>query len=347
MKSSLYCPLILFLFVCVTEPLLVHSQQQTVPDAQLAGESQRRTGSSAAAKDQDEVIKVDTDLVTFDVVARDNGGQLVTNLTEADFKLYDEGVERPIAFFGLEKRGGEPRPVAVVFALDVSGSMTADEILRLKGALSAFAEGLGDRDSVFAVTSFGMSAKTIQGFTSDRRKLVRAVERLAKEENGLSTHTYDAVDDAIRLLVKQAPRTRNRRLMKRAVIVVTDGFPVGDTVSPATVIERANNADVSIYSVTLPSYSRMLASTERAPLPTPLDVSGLTDRTGGRNVYATERDFGPIFRAIAEEVLSTYVIAFYPPEEKRRDGRFHNVRIEGPGRLTLQQSRPGYKGGER
>ncbi len=36
--------------------------------------------------------------------------------------------------------------------------------------------------------------------------------------------------------------------MKRAVLVVTDGFPVGDTVSPQTVIERANTADVSVFA---------------------------------------------------------------------------------------------------
>ena len=47
--------------------------------------------------------------------------------------------------------------------------------------------------------------------------------------------------------------------MKRAVFVVTDGFPVGDTVAPQTVIERANAADVSVFVVTLPSYSRMMA----------------------------------------------------------------------------------------
>ena len=53
--------------------------------------------------------------------------------------------------------------------------------------------------------------------------------------------------------------------MKRAVLVVTDGFPVGDTVSAATVIERANDADTSVYVVTLPSYSRaMAASTQSA-----------------------------------------------------------------------------------
>jgi len=136
-------------------------------------------------------------------------------------------------------------------------------------------------------------------------------------------------------------------LIKRAVVVVTDGFPVGDTVSARTVIERANAADVSVYTVTLPSFSRMVVSTERAPLPTPLDVSGLAELTGGTSVYATDRDFEPLFKALAEEVTSSYVLAFYPTEEKRRDGRFHTVRIEAPRGLAVRQSRPGYKSSDK
>ncbi len=130
--------------------------------------------------------------------------------------------------------------------------------------------------------------------------------------------------------------------MKRAVLVITDGFPVGDTVSANTVIERANAADASIYVVTLPSFSRVMASTA-APLPTPLDVSGLADLTGGRSIYAEDQHYEALFRALAEEVTSAYVLAFYPPEQKRRDGQFHNVRIEGPKGLILRQSRPGFQ----
>ncbi|MBA3806566.1 MAG: hypothetical protein H0X14_12755, partial [Acidobacteria bacterium] len=107
--------------------------------------------------------------------------------------------------------------------------------------------------------------------------------------------------------------------------------------------ERANAADVSVYTVTLPSYSRLIASTDRPPLPTPLDVSGLAEMTGGTSVYATSRDFDSLFRALAEEVTSNYVLAFYPTEVKRRDGRLHTIRIEAPPGLTVHQSRPGYK----
>jgi len=295
-------------------------------------------------QDTDDVIRVDTDLVSVDVTAMDSTGRPIKNLRLEDFKIYSDNVEQQIAFFQIEKRQGELRPLAIVFALDVSGSMTTDEIGRLRAALRSFSSYLADHPVSYAVMTFGMHVKTLQKFTADPRKLDDSMERISKDApSGLSTHTYDAVDDAIRMLVRSAPRTRERRLMKRAVMVVTDGFPVGDTVKPETVIERANAADVSVFVVTLPSYSRVMASSTQTPLPTPLDVSGLAELTGGRNVYANERDYAPLFRALAEEVSSAYVLAFYPPEEKRRDGQIHTIRVEGPRGLTLRQSRSEYR----
>jgi Ca-activated chloride channel family protein len=291
----------------------------------------------------DDILRIDTDLVSLDVLATDIEGRPIRNLRQQDFRLFLDGVEQPLAFFQLQHRSGQPRPLAVVFAIDISGSMTAEEMDRLRNALNAFSAKLSGHPTLYAVMAFGMNVKILQKFTSESNKLDRAVERIAREPNGLSTHTYDAVDDAIRLLVRHAPRTRDRRLMKRAVLVVTDGFPVGDTVSAPTVIERANAADASIYVVTLPSFSRVMAVASQTPLPTPLEVSGLADLTGGRSVYAEEGNYESLFRALAEEVTSSYVLAFYPPEHKRRDGQFHNIRIEGPKNLTLRQSRPGFQ----
>lgn len=297
-------------------------------------------------QEPEDVLRIDTDLVAVDVTVTDTTGNLVRNLQKQDFKLYADGKEQPVSFFQVEKRTGQPRPLAIVFALDISGSMTAEEMVRLRNALQAFSANVADQQAVYSVMAFGMNVKMLQKFTSDPEKLDRVFERIAREPSGLSTHTYDAVDDAIRLLVRQAPRTRERRLMKRAVLVVTDGFPVGDTVSAQTVIERANAADVSVYVVTLPSYSRMMPASTQTPLPTPLEVSGLADSTGGRSVYAEEKDYAPLFRALAEEVTSAYVLAFYPSDEKRRDGQFHTIKVEGPSGFTTRQSRPGYQAAE-
>jgi VWFA-related protein len=296
-----------------------------------------------AESEPQDVIKIETDLVPMDVTVTDAKGRLVRTLTKADFKLYEDGAERQIATFNVEKIEGAPRPVAIVFALDLSGSMTPEEVARVSEAMREFSRRLAEHPAVFAVMTFGMRVKTLQGFTSDREKLDRAFDRLGREPNGMSTHTYDAVDDAVRMLARHAPLTRGQQTVKRAVVVITDGFPVGDTVSPDTVIERANASDTSIYVVTMPSFTQVLASAQMTPLPTPLDVSGLVEKTGGRSVYANEKDLGPLFRSIAEEVAAAYVLGFYPPKEIRADGKFHTIRVEGPRGMTLRQSRPGYE----
>jgi VWFA-related protein len=328
--------------------LLIAVAIPCVPQDQNTDNKQRPRKVFPKEQEPEDVLRFDTDLVSVDITAMDTEGRPVRNLRQEDFKVYSDGTEQPISFFQIEKRQGESRPLAIVFALDVSGSMTAEEILRLRSALQSFSNHLAEHPVVYAVMTFGMRVKTIQKFTSNPEKLDESMDRLSRDSpNGLSTHTYDAVDDAIRMLVRSAPRTREKRLMKRAVLVVTDGFPVGDTVAPKTVIERANAADVSVFVVTLPSYTRVIASSEQTPLPTPLDVSGLAESTGGRNVYATEKDYAPLFRALAEEVSSAYVLAFYPPDEKRRDGQLHTIRVEGPRGLTLRQSRSEYRAASR
>jgi len=339
MAQTLAAKFLLLILLVIIITAVCESQTTQTPET-----SQRPRKVFPAEQQAEDVIRVDTDLVSVDVTAIDSEGRPVRNLRPQDFKVYSDGVEQQVSFFQIEKRQGEPRPLAVVFALDVSGSMTSEEMNRVRIALKSFSDQLSSHSVLYAVMTFGMKVKIVQKLTSQPNKLDDTLERLTRDApNGLSTHTYDAVDDAIRLLVRNAPRTREHRLMKRTVLVVTDGFPVGDTVAPQTVIERANSADVSVYVVTLPSYSRMMASSAQTPLPTPLDVSGLAELTGGRNVYANEQDYVPLFKSLAEEVGSAYVLAFYPPEEKRRDGKIHTIRVEGPTGLTLRQSRLEYR----
>jgi len=338
MSRGISQTLLLMLAIVLILSALLSATAQDNPSQQ-----ERPRRAIPANSEPQEVIKIDTDLVPVDVVVTDEKGRLVRNLRKEDFKLFEDGIERPIASFNVEKVEGAARPVAIVFALDVSGSMTPEEINRVSTAMREFSQRLAEHPAVFALMTFGMHVKTVQSLTSDRGKLDRAFERLSHEPNGMSTHAYDAVDDAVRILAKHAPLTRQHQAVKRAVVVITDGFPVGDVVSPETVIERANAADTSVYVVTMPSYTQLLVSARMTPLPTPLDVSGLVERTGGRSIYASEKDVGPLFRAIAEEVASAYVLGFYPPLEKRNDGKFHTIRIEGPAGLTLRQSRAGYQ----
>ena len=290
---------------------------------------------------QDEVVRVSTELTGFEVTVTDKDGKPVRGLEAKDFKVIEDGVERKADFFEPLKKNDEGRPLAVVFALDVSGSMTSDELLRLRSALETCISRLADYNSYFSIMTFGMQVKTLQQFTNKPDKLEKTFVKLLKDQDGLSTHAYDATDDAIRQLVKKAPSTSRNKLVRRVVVLITDGFPVGDTVSPKTVIERANTAETSIYTVILPSYSRLQGG--KKPLPTPLEVSGLVEKTGGRSFYANQKDFEPLFKSLAEEITSSYVLAFYPSEQNKTDGKFHKVVIEVPAGLRITQNRSGYQ----
>ncbi len=294
-----------------------------------------------AQGDVEEIIRIETDLVPFEVSVTDKDGNPVRGLNAEDFRIFEDGIEREIDFFQPVRKRDETRPLSIVFALDVSGSITTEEMLKLRDAMRSFVKRLADYNSYFAVTTFGMKVKKIQSFTNQPKKLEKSFEKILRDQDGLSTHAYDAVDYSIRMLRKDAPRSVRDKLPKRAVILITDGFPVGDTVSPKTVIERANEADTTVYSVLLPSFSRLQGG--RKPLMTLLEASGLIEKTGGRTFYATQEDFEPLFNLLAEEITSTYLLAFYPKPENRKSGKFHQVRIEAPKGFQIKQSRNGYE----
>ncbi len=299
--------------------------------------------SSAVAQDED-VIRVDTELVAFEVSVTDKAGKPVRGLSEEDFNLYVDGEKHSIDFFKPIRKNDSNRPLSVVFALDVSGSITKEELTSLQFAMQKFIKRLADYNSYFAVMTFGMRVKTLQSFTNNPKKLNKTFDKILKDQEGLSTHAYDAVDDAIRLLRKKSPRSIKDQLPRRVVIVITDGYPVGDTVSPETVIERANDSETSVYAVILPSYSRLSLSNK--PVLTLLEASGLVEKTGGTSLYATEKNFEPLFQALAEEITASYALAFYSEEIKSRNGKIRKVRIETTEGYPVKQNRDSFSLGK-
>ena len=247
----------------------------------------------AATRAQDgPEIKVETKLAVFEVSVTDNKGQPVRGLTSEDFRVFENGAERPIDFFQPIKTRDTDRPLSIVFALDVSGSMTEAELAKLRAALQEFVNRLADYESNFAVVSFAMDVNTVQSFTNRKDHLQKAFERVKRDQDGLSTHAYDAIDHAVRLIDRKGPKAIRNKFPRRAVIVISDGFPVGDVVSPKTVIERANAAETSVYTVLLPSYSRIQRGGRR--IFTPLEASGISERTGGLSVVASESNIKAI-----------------------------------------------------
>lgn len=296
--------------------------------------------TTTSSQKREEVIRVDTELANFEVTVTDEAGLPVTGLTAADFKVFENGVRRNVDFFQPLIGSDSRRPLVVVFALDISGSMTEAELTRLRSAMSAFLGRLGSENSYFALMTFSMNVRRLQDFTNVPSKVSDALRRIRREHGGLSTHAYDAIDDAVRLIDRRSPRQVRGRSPKRAVVVITDGFPVGDVVGPETVIERANAAEVSVYSLIMPSVSRL--QSHRRPLLTPFEASGIVEKTGGFSYYARESELEQMLATLAEKVSGSYAVAFYRDGVKGGAGEFREVKIETRQGFRIRQNRPGF-----
>ena len=117
----------------------------------------------ALAQD-DDVVRVNTDLVVLNVTVTDKSGQYVKGLKASDFKVYEDGVEvqsNMIADFSLQES-----PYAAVVLLDSSGSMEARFSLARSAAIR-FLDGLRPED-VAAVYRFDSKVERVQEFSGGR-----------------------------------------------------------------------------------------------------------------------------------------------------------------------------------
>jgi Ca-activated chloride channel homolog len=275
-----------------------------------------------AAGQDDKPIKLQADLVAIDATVTDKDGSFIRNLKAEDFVIYEDGEPQKLGFFEANEEAAMTRPLAVVVAIDTSGSIKPEEIVRQREATESFMK-LVRPDSVFAVIAFNSEVRVLQDFTSDPKKISQAFQKIGDVTG--SSRIFGSIDRAIAML-KRAPRFRGGRRLRRVVIVLTDGY---DNVSPPDqpdMIKRANDAEVTVYSITLPSYMPGVGASKR--IMTLLDVSRIVPLTGGQDFSADTRDFTPVFKSIAEEIRSSYTLAYYPSEKSRRDGRAHQIRVE-------------------
>lgn len=87
---------------------------------------------------QDDPIKIQADLITVDATVTDKDGNFIRNLKAEDFIIYEDGVPQKLDFFEANEEAALTRPLAVVFALDTSGSIKPEEVTRQREAAESF-----------------------------------------------------------------------------------------------------------------------------------------------------------------------------------------------------------------
>lgn len=144
--------------------------------------------------DDDEVIRVKTQLVNIDVMVKDKKGKYVTGLKAEDFTIFENGVQQKVAFFdppltGNDEAGqpddsaqteavardGAPRNI-ISLVFDGQTTEQANQKRVRAGIIKYIQEQIADTDTValFAVTN---GLQLLQPFTQDKTKLIAAVEK--------------------------------------------------------------------------------------------------------------------------------------------------------------------------
>jgi len=202
------------------------SSQPSTPSANTAD-----TGPEEV--DAGDVVRVNTTLVTLPVSVTDRDGRYVPNLRKEDFRLWEEGVEQPVAFFS-----SVDKPFSVVLMLDTSGS-TRFRLEEIQDAAITFVNQLRQDDRVMVV-SFDDDIRILTEFTNDRRRLRDAI---LQTRPGDGTKLYDAVD----MVINQRLSTVDGR---KAVVLFTDGVDTTSRhASYESNVQDAEELDALIYPV--------------------------------------------------------------------------------------------------
>jgi VWFA-related protein len=337
------------------------------PLPKSSGDSAKREGSNEQTAEEvgeDEVVRVNTALVTIPVTVLDRDGRFISALRKEDFRIFEDGAEQQVAYFATTE---EPFTVALV--IDTSGS-TRFKLEDIQDAAIAFLDQLRPDDRVIIV-SFDDSVRVLSEATSDRRTLRDAIRRTRP---GGGTRLYDAVDMVIQ---QQLSRARGRK----AIVLFTDGV---DTTSKhasfQSTLAEAEELDALIYPIQYDTYEAGGGGgggnapwPGRSPYPTRRkpgwgDVAGiilggsvrvgrggggggggggtsrgdyerggdylrgLAQATGGRHYNADDlRYLGDAFTNIAEELRRQYSLGYYPSRQAQASERRQiKVRVKRP-----------------
>ena len=280
------------------------------------------------AQDDDDVVRVNTDLVVLNVTVTDKNGQYVKALKKSDFKVYEDGREVPasaIASFAFQDA-----PYAAVVLLDSSGSMETRFSLARSAAIR-FLDGLREED-VAAVYRFDSKVERVQEFSAGRDLAPIAYAIRAK---GMTT-----LNDAI---VEASKALTDRPEPRRAIVVLSDGMDTYSKASSDKAVESALAVGASIFAVDMSS----LDTPGFANRQSAASLKGFADKTGGRFVATgggqVLRD---AFAGIADELGHQYTIA-YRPSNNARDGKWRTLEVKVDREDLTVRSRKGYRAPKR
>lgn len=308
----------IFSFLCSTIILISSGYSQ----------EQKPSNTVKQEESEDEVLRVDTTLVSVPVRVKNRNGGYIPNLQAEDFRIFEDGVEQDVKHFETTDK-----PFTVALVLDISDS-TKIELRDIQNAAIAFLNQLKPADRALVVV-FDKQVVKLTEATGDRKVLSEAIRRV---RTGGGTALYDTVETLVNSYLKQIGG-------RKAVVILTDGI---DTSSVRATFDSTSRLAAEQYALIYPiqfntdsMLDKKVAATDSNLGPTIYTTpSGesirsafergnrylrlLSQTSGGRFYYADSlKNLERSFTQIADELRQQYSIGYYPKnqalkKEKRR-----------------------------
>jgi Ca-activated chloride channel family protein len=276
-----------------------------------------------AVRAQAPLFHSETRRVVVYATVKNSRGDLVTNLDQNAFTVYENGKPQPIVLFR-----NDDVPISLGIVIDNSGSMKSKRA-KVEAAALALVRASNSQDEVF-VLNFADKAQLDVPFTSDLKTLESGISRV--DAIG-GTAMRDAVDVAEEYFEQHATRDR------KVLLIITDGNDNASVAEEKRIRARAERGQIVIHAIGLLNDDD---SSEAKRARNALD--DLAEVTGGVTFYPENLDdVHTVALDLARQMRSQYMIAYRPLNEAL-DGGYRTIRVtaKGDGKLTVH-TRPGYR----
>lgn len=300
----------------------------------LAVQAQQKEPSSPTSSAQDEeVVRVETDLTNILFTAIDKDRRFVTTLQKEDVRVFENDTPQEVFTFQRET----DLPLSLVILIDTSRSQK-DTLPEEKAAALAFVNSVirPDKDRV-AIISFTGKPTIEQTLTGSQAELRQGIGRVViklppDEETGgrvalpqeVAAPDYDptigytAIWDALAYSVEQVLVHTPERT-RRAIILLSDGSDTYSRVKRSEAIESAVKANTVIYSIGIGSEEFGIEKDT---------LRHVSQKTGGSAFFPeNETVLNTSFKQLEEELRAQYLLA-YTPSNSARDGSYRRIKLE-------------------
>ncbi len=290
-----------------------------------AAPTTERAGALKKGQNGVYTLHEDVDEVLLDCTVVDESGKPVTDLKQADFRVWEDGTAEATNSFQHQDQ-----PVSMGILIDNSGSML-DKRTAVNAAAMNLLQESNPKDATFVV-NFSDHAFLDQGFTSDLAALNRG---LAHFDSRGTTALYDAVAASADELSKHAKQR------KQVLLIVTDGADNASRLGLEQAIRRVQNlGGPVVYTIGL-LYDTSKSEAERARNA----LDSLSTETGGIAYFPSSlKDVDEIASDVARDIRNQYTIGYHSSKPSSIEGyRVVHVEARAPhrGRLIVR-TRKGY-----